>query len=381
MNNSTIAWLVPVAWFYWQPTLSEFTKIFPQTTVFTALFPGYARGYEDSLNLQIIGRFKLFRNQKKIAKSQYGSGFTYLSPEIVIQLLKLKPNLVFTNSFGLWTILALLFKPVGKWQVVIAYEGSAPGVDFLDSPFRLWVRKVMVIAADFYISNSQRGKAYLIDSLEANPEKVFAQPYEIPSSESLSSNSDQADLSHLPKQKPIFLFVGRLLPRKGVQLLLEACLNLKQKGLEQYSLLIVGDGEQRQELEKFCQDNRLTTSVRWLGRIDYQEISSYFQAADVFILPTLEDTWGVVTLEVMLFGKPVLCSTGAGSSEMIVNSENGYVFDPQKPEQLAELMTKLIEQPELIPLMGNKSRQIIANYTPASAARSLADLTIFALQQ
>ncbi|MGD1921273.1 MAG: glycosyl transferase, partial [Pleurocapsa sp.] len=128
MNNTKIAWLLPVAWFYWQPTLSEFTKAFPKTTIFTALFPGYTKGYENSLNLEIIGKFKIFRDREKISQSKSGSGFTYLSPKVIQPLLKLKPQIVFTSSFGVWTLLALLFKPLGGWKVVLAYEGSSPGV-------------------------------------------------------------------------------------------------------------------------------------------------------------------------------------------------------------------------------------------------------------
>ena len=173
MNNLRVAWLVPVAWFYWQPMLSEFSKKFSQTIVFTALFPGYSKGYEDSLNLQIIGKFQVLKDKKKLAKPQYGSGYTALSPKVILPLLKYQPDLVFTSSFGLWTLLALIFKPLGRWKVIIAYEGSSPGVDFCDSPLRLKIRKIMVKIADGYITNSKGGKAYLINFLAANHKKFL----------------------------------------------------------------------------------------------------------------------------------------------------------------------------------------------------------------
>lgn len=370
MDNLRVAWLVPVAWYYWQPMLSEFTRQIPQTTIFTALFPGYSPGYENSFHLKIVGKFKVLRNRKKIAKSQYGSGYTALSPKVILPLLRYKPDLVFTSSFGLWTLLALLFKPIGRWQVIIAYEGSSPGVDFLNSPIRLEIRKLMVKVADFYISNSQGGKNYLINSLKANPEKVFAHPYEVPSSKSLIQHQSTVEIKE-KDNKPVFLFVGRIIPRKGLQLLLEACILLKQQGFNNYSLWIVGDGEQRSQLEAFCEQNQLQDNIRWQGKVDYHEINSYFQAADVFILPTLEDTWGVVTLEVMLFGKAVLCSAGAGSSELIVNGKNGYIFEPDRPQELATLMQKFIVEPELARTVGEQSRQIIEAYTPEKAAEFL----------
>ncbi|NBD32732.1 MAG: glycosyltransferase [Cyanobacteria bacterium] len=372
MKNLRIAWLVPSAWFYWQPTLSEFSKLFPKTKVFTALFPGYTKGYESCLDIELVGSFKVLGGQQNLAKPHYSSAFTSLSPKIILHLFQYRPKLIFTSSFGVWTILALLFKFIGSWKVVIAYEGSSPGVDFRNSPLRLWIRKIMVKIADAYITNSNAGKTYLTDILKAESTKVFAQPYEIPAAASLLDKEKIRELPSISYKQPVFLFVGRIIPRKGLHFLLEACTTLKKQGYRNYTLLIVGEGQQRPELEAFCKKNNLEHCVKWIGKVDYQDIGNYFQAADVFILPTLEDTWGVVILEAMLFGKPILCSRGAGSSELIINGENGYVFDPKNRKELAQFMAKFIENPSLISVMGIASQQQIVNYTPEIAANYLA---------
>jgi glycosyltransferase involved in cell wall biosynthesis len=369
-----VFWLLPITWFYWQPMLSEFTKIFPKTKIFTGRFPGFTPGLEQAIAVETIGKFQLVG--KKNNAQGYSSRFTSLSPKIIFPLLRAKPELIFTSSFGIWTILALLLKPLGRWRVVIAYEGSSPSVDFTNSSFRLGLRRLMVKAADAYITNSQAGKNYLTKVLHAKPESVFAHPYEVPAAEAWLKDSTENAIA-LKLKRPIFLFVGRVIRRKGLHLLLEACNLLKQQGYNNYSVLVVGDGEQRAELEAFCQDNELTDWVEWKGWVEYAQLNSYFRSADIFVLPTLEDTWGVVTLEVMLFGKPVLCSKGAGSAEMIIDGENGYVFDCDRPERLAELMGKFITQPELIASMGQKSQQLIAKYTPQAAAESLAKVVEF----
>jgi glycosyltransferase involved in cell wall biosynthesis len=380
MSNSKpedlrIAWVLPVTWFYWQPALSEFAKHFPQTQIFTALWPGFAKGYEDSLDINVIGKFKVLELAPKT--EGYGSAFTYLSPEIVKPLLKFKPKIIFTSSFGVWTILVLLLKPLGGWKVVIGYEGSSPGVDFRNSPPRLAVRRLMVRLADAYITNSKAGAAYLTEILGANPNKVFCQPYEVPAPESLLIDLDPDKIPKLDVKRPCFLFVGRIVPRKGLRSLLQACALLKQQGCENYTLLVVGDGEERAELEAFSQEQGLANCVQWLGKVDYDLISAYFQTADVFVSPTWEDTWGVVVLEAMLFGKPVLCSSGAGTSELIVAGENGYVFNPQQPDKLASLMRQLIEQPQLCAQMGDRSREIMASQSPQAAAQFLIKVTEF----
>ncbi|MDV2996195.1 MAG: D-inositol-3-phosphate glycosyltransferase [Chroococcidiopsis sp. SAG 2025] len=371
-HNFRIAWLLPVAWFYWQPALCQFTQIFPQTKVFTGLFPGFARGFDNSFVVEVVGKFHVLETARET--TGYGSNFTYLSPSIIFHLLRLRPHVIFSSSFGVWTILALLLKPLCWWRVIIAYEGSSPGVDYRNSALRLLVRRLMVKFADACITNSQAGKAYLVDILNAKDSRVFVQPYEIPDTKTLVIQ-ENIDLDNSQLQRPIFLFVGHIIPRKGLQILLEACKILQRQGYREYTLQVVGNGPQHEELGKFAQEHHLTDCIQWVGRVDYNLISTYFRNADVFVLPTLEDTWGVVVLEAMLLGKPVLCSTGAGTAELIVNGENGYVFDPNQPEKLAELMRQFIDRPTAIEDMGKKAQQIMSQYTPEAASKCLAQVT------
>jgi len=379
MDDLRIAWLVPTAWFYWHPSLSELTRHFPQTKVFTGLFPGFAKGFEQTLDVTIVGERKVVAVTQ--STSSYGNNFTYLSPKIVLHLLKFKPKIVFSSSFGIWTILALCTQILGGWKVVIAYEGSSPGVDYRHSKLRLLIRRWMVKMSAACISNSQSGKAYLIDILHAHPQRVFAQPYEVPDVRSLAEvnesltyiGSDQttrfADLS-----RPIFIFVGSLVSRKGVQDLLEACYLLQQQKITNYSVLMVGEGEQRSELEALTQRYGLSDRVMWVGRVDYRDIGTYFHYADVFVLPTLEDTWGLVILEAMLLGKPVLASTGAGASELVIDGMNGFRFPPNAPQALATKMADCIQHPDSLPAMGERSKHRMEKYSPQAAAVFMAEV-------
>jgi glycosyltransferase involved in cell wall biosynthesis len=371
IHNFRIAWLLPVAWFYWQPVMSQFTQIFPHTKVFTGLFPGFARGFENSFNVEVVGKFQVIEMARET--TGYGSNFTYLSPRIIFRLLRLKPHAIFASSFGIWTILALLLKPLCWWRVIIAYEGSSPSVDYRNSAMRLLVRRLMVKFADAYITNSQAGKAYLVEVLKAKDNRVFVQPYEIPDIKTLATQENIA-LDAAQLQRPVFLFVGHIIPRKGLHVLLEACKILQQQGYREYTVQIVGDGPQREELAKFSQEHHLTDCIQWLGKVDYNAIGAYFRNADVFVLPTLEDTWGVVVLEAMLLGKPILCSTGAGTAELVVHGENGYVFNPTQPEKLAEFMRQFIDRPIVIDRMGKRSQQIVSQYTAEAASKCLAQV-------
>jgi glycosyltransferase involved in cell wall biosynthesis len=375
INSLRIAWLLPVAWFYWQPSLSEFARLFPNTTIFTSLFPGFAKGLEGMLQIEVVGKFQVIEIKGDDTGASYGDHFTSLPLGIVRHLLKLKPQVIFSSSFGIWTIIVLLLKPFFWWRVIIAYEGSSPGVDYRNSAIRLLVRRLMVWMADAYITNSQAGGDYLIEVLNAKEERVFVTPYEIPDERTLPNDAEEGKQVGLMLQRPVFIFVGQVVPRKGLPLLLKACAVLQTRGYNHYTLLVVGDGAQRDELEVFCREHCLDNTVRWIGKVAYDCIGNYYRNADIFVFPTLEDTWGVVTLEAMLLGKPILCSSRAGTAEMVVNGKNGYIFSPDDPDRLADLMQKFLDNPDSILSMGEQSQQIMAQYTPVAAAQCLAQIT------
>ncbi|NJN86707.1 MAG: glycosyltransferase, partial [Leptolyngbyaceae cyanobacterium SL_7_1] len=127
--------------------------------------------------------------------------------------------------------------------------------------------------------------------------KIFARPYQVPDITALLNQSDRA----LPKpaHHPVFLYIGQLIPRKGLQQLLEGCRLLKEQGSPPYTLWVIGDGAQRQELQAFTQQHHLEEVVHWLGWVEYSQLGAYLQKADVFVFPTLEDIWGMVLLEAM----------------------------------------------------------------------------------
>lgn len=369
-----IAWVVPDMnrGLYIHPFLCELTKLFPQTRVFTGLWPGFSPGYENTFTVQVVGKTRFIPATRTLeGENPY---FIYASPSIIRWLLRFRPHVVFVSAFSLWTLLVLLFKPWGGWRTIVVYSGSSPEVDARTSRLRSFARRLMARFTDAFITNSQAGKTYLAEVLRANETCIFARPYQIPTMKALSrgvGNDAHLD-THL--KHPVFLFIGQIIPRKGVDLLLEACVILYKQGYHDYSLLVGGDGPQRQELELLSRSQGLEESVRWVGWIDYQHLGSYFCNADVFVFPTLDDIWGMVVLEAMIFGKPVLCSRWGGAAELITDGENGYVFDPREPEELAKLMRQFIDNPELIVSMGKRAKQVIAAHTPEGAAKFLGDV-------
>lgn len=373
-NHTRIAWLVPAVrrGAYWQPVLREFIKLFPETIFYTGqTWPGFDPTAPGASAIKLVGKYRFIETKK--VQTGYNRGLILASPAIIVPLLKFKPHVVFVGGFSLWTLLAIILKPVGKWRIILVYESSSPNVDFRDDKFRSAVRRWMTGYVDSFISNSRRGKDYLVEVLGVLADDVSARPYMVPDTKALLQRQSETAPRDQQFVRPIFLCVGLIVPRKGIKSLLQACRMLKDRGYSNYTLVLVGDGEQRQELEAFAQEQGIDQQIIWAGWLEYGQLGAYFSSADVFVFPTLEDTWGVVLLEAMAFGKPILCSKWAGASEMVVSGENGYIFDPYETETLAETMGHFISHPETCGSMGQKSRELMIQHNPESAALFLAE--------
>lgn len=368
-----VAWIFPSLrkGNYWHPIFRDFSQRF-ETKIYTGLWTGFSPGLEHTFQVEVVGQTK--------SGQDYSGRFTKASPKIVTYLWQFHPHLIFASGFSVWTILALLMKPLTGWRVVILYDGSSPSIDFRNSRLRLSIRRWMVGIADGFCANSRAAQDYLRDVLQAPAQKVFNYTYLVPDVTALGQTDRViADLaatrsSHQDSPITTFLFVGELIPRKGMRQLLQACAQLKQWGVDHYRLLAIGDGEERVELEKLVQQQDLDQIVTWMGWIPYGELGNYFESADALIFPTLEDVWGMVVLEAMAFGRPVLCSQWAGAAELIVPSENGDLFDPDRTEELATLMQRYIQHPGLLKTMGINAQKTISPHTTQAVVDHLASV-------
>ena len=128
------------------------------------------------------------------------------------------------------------------------------------------------------------------------------------------------------------------------------------------TLWLIGGGSDEETLHDMICQRRLK-NVQLLGIQPPKKLPDYYGEADVFVFPTLEDTWGLVVNEAMACGLPVLCSKWAGSSQLVHNGENGYLFDPLNHEATARIIEKVYHQQNRLKEMGNVSLDIIKDYT------------------
>jgi glycosyltransferase involved in cell wall biosynthesis len=142
--------------------------------------------------------------------------------------------------------------------------------------------------------------------------------------------------------KPLILFVGNLIPRKGAHILLDALNELKVRGLEIH-LKIVGDGPQKDELASLIQEKELSLLVSLDGSMTQKELLYYYNAADLFVLPSLMESFGIVFIEAMLCGCPVIGSSMV-LDELLPSDNYGCFVPPNDAKALASAIEKAIQK-------------------------------------
>jgi len=143
-------------------------------------------------------------------------------------------------------------------------------------------------------------------------------------------------------KKVIFLSICLLNKAKGIDYLLKATQNLKEKYAEYFTVLIGGDGLEKEQLQSQAREYNITGNCQFLGNLSREQVRDYMQQCDVFILPSLHETFGIVLGEAMSCGKPVI-STYCGGPEFIVTYNTGILVNPSDEIALAQAMEKFIK--------------------------------------
>src|SRR5919202_2717744 len=138
------------------------------------------------------------------------------------------------------------------------------------------------------------------------------------------------------------LFVGRLVPYKCADIVIEAISKLEQEVQDKISLTIVGDGSERGNLEQQVRDNNLSEIVRFAGWVNQQETLEYYSKSDIFCFPSIREFGGAVVLEAMACGLPCIVANNGGIGEY-VTEEVGFKIQPNSKEYLTQELTEKIK--------------------------------------
>lgn len=238
-----------------------------------------------------------------------------------------------------WTLsgcAALLGRPLHSRPVLVTVQGS----DVFQIPksrLGAWFTRRVLNSSDQVTALSQAlkdaavGAGAKAEKIEIVPNGVDLRRFTPPQQESRGGTSD-----HLP----IILFTGFLIERKGVRYLLDG-LALLPAHLSRFRLVLVGEGPEEGPLREQTAALGLADRVEFAGFQSQATVSEWMRQARVFVLPSLEEGQGVVLLEALASGTPVVASDVDGIRDVVV-PEVGYRVPPADPPALANALAKLL---------------------------------------
>lgn len=183
--------------------------------------------------------------------------------------------------------------------------------------------------------------------------------------------SDIREKHHL-KNTFVFVSVSRLTPEKNVSTLLRAFAQATS-GHPDTRLMLVGNGPMRHELETLAQRLQIAERVIFVGAVDYDEVPAYLSAGDVFAFASTTETQGLVTLEAMATGCPVIVVNAPGNRDVARNEENGLVVANAVTE-LALAMQRIIKDEDLRRQLGEGAQKTAREYSAPPLTKKLVRL-------
>ena len=150
-------------------------------------------------------------------------------------------------------------------------------------------------------------------------------------------------------QQQVILYVGRFAPRKGIETLVRACEQFKRHGDGNFQLVLVGgssseqiDNTERRRIEQLVQSLGLGEQTRFAGRIDHEWLPWYYSAADVCVIPSYYEPFGLVAIEAIACCTPVIASKVGGLRFTVLPEETGLLVPPKDEAALSEALARVL---------------------------------------
>ena len=301
----------------------------------------------------------------------------FWQPGLAKRVLETKPDVVITDAFNHWTLSVLYLRGTHKFKHIVCYERTAHterNAPWLKRQFiRIAGRRVDAVHYNGVLCHDfLRDLGYPEYKLKPGNMTVdvrrFAQRCEQTDADARFSLKKTLHIT----SELVFLFVGQLIPRKGLRQFLHGWLRWQKNNPSAKSkFIIVGSGSEEQNLRDFCAKHQID-DVIFAGRCKNSDVPEYLAISDVFVIPTLEDNWSLVVPEAMSCGKPILCSCYNGCHpELVYEGQNGWVFDPLSEESIATKLELAYQARETFDAMGEASRKIVRLYSPEEIAAGI----------
>lgn len=250
----------------------------------------------------------------------------------------------------------LLSKDYNK-PLIITFQATDLDITAKHNNNCLQSLKKVFMTADKIISPSPRLNKQLFDQFKIKSNTIV---YGIDPKNIFIGDSN---IKFKYKDNFILLSVSRLIKTKGIVLNIYALKELV-KCYKRIIYLIVGDGPQGQYLKDLVLNLGLEKNVKFIGQLPNKNVMEYMSICDLFILPSWQETLGLVYLEAMAHGKPVVGVKGQGIDGIVEHKRNGMLVEPQDINSLVEVIAYLIDHSQEAKKMGERAKKLVfENYT------------------
>lgn len=249
-----------------------------------------------------------------------------------------------------------------------------------EPPLRLETERRLVAQADRILATTPGEREQIIRHCGASSRRVQVIPCGVDLQRFAPTGRREARaLLGWKQDTPILLFAGRLDPFKGPDLLLRAASLMQEKA----DVVIVGgktSGDvEVQHLRELASELELRRRVHFTGARPQDELARMYSAADVTVMPSYHESFGLVAVESLACGTPVVATRAGGLTSIIHHGETGYLV-PRCPGFFAEKLDSLLQQPDLLARMREAARPSVQGYSWSEVARQVRDLYQDALE-
>jgi D-inositol-3-phosphate glycosyltransferase len=231
---------------------------------------------------------------------------------------------------------------------------------------RITHERRLVAAAAAIVVPSAGERRHLLDHYGAASEKVQIIPCGVNMAQFRPADKGQARRTlHLDPAAAILLFVGRFAPVKGIPTLLQAVAEVAQRQALIKLVVVGGDGEAAEttrEIRRQAEELGITLRLQMVGRIDHERLPLFYSAADMLVLPSTYESFGLVTLESLACGTPVVATRVGGAAAVIEEGVNGTLIDGSDRGALAAGIERVLAQVRGGQLSVRRTRQSVAPY-------------------
>lgn len=226
-------------------------------------------------------------------------------------------------------------------------EGAYLSLDEDELRLRIETERSLVQKCHHVIAPTETEKDKLIQHYGASSEKISVVPCGVNLEQFKALDKEQARQYLGSGNEKIILFVGRIDPLKGIDKLIRALPYLRH--IQGLRLLVIGGGENSQheieQLQKLACNLKIQNSVTFLGLVKHEQLPYFYSAADACVIPSYYESFGLVALESLACGTPVVTTDVGDFKSIIREGETGYVVGDNAPHRLADKIALLLSRP------------------------------------